>query len=100
MADVEDGTVLTGGAGTTDLTALTGGTVVELDPPRVSRCEVILRGDRIAAVLPAGSEPPEGALRVDARGCVVTPAFVVGHTHLYSALACGMPPPEIGRAHV
>ena len=93
VRDVEGGTVLTGGAGTTDLTALTGGTVVELDPPRVSRCEVILRGDRIADVLPAGSEPPEGALRVDARGCVVTPAFVVGHTHLYSALACGMPPP-------
>jgi cytosine/adenosine deaminase-related metal-dependent hydrolase len=93
VRDVEGGTVLTGGAGTTDLTALTGGTVVELDPPRVSRCEVILRGDRIAEVLPAGTEPPEGALRVDARGCVVTPAFVVGHTHLYSALACGMPPP-------
>ncbi len=76
-----------------EVTALTGGTIVELDPPRVLRGEVIVRGDRVVDVLPAGAEPPRGALRVDARGCLVTPGFVVGHTHLYSSLACGMPAP-------
>jgi putative selenium metabolism protein SsnA len=71
--------------------ALTGGTIVELDPPRVERADVLIDRGKIAAV---GGEIPKGASHIDARGCVVTPAFVVGHTHLYSSLACGMPLPE------
>ena len=72
--------------------ALLGGTVVELDPPRVERADVLIDRGRIAGV---GVEIPTGASHIDARGCVVTPGFVVGHTHLYSSLACGMPPPEV-----
>jgi putative selenium metabolism protein SsnA len=72
--------------------ALVGGTVVELDPPRVERADVLVDRGRIAGV---GVEIPKGASLIDARGCVITPAFVVGHTHLYSSLACGMPPPEV-----
>jgi putative selenium metabolism protein SsnA len=71
--------------------ALVGGTALELDPPRVTRADVLLQGDRITQV---GGELPREASRIDAHGCVVLPAFVVGHTHLYSALACGMPPPR------
>src|SRR6185295_6128866 len=40
-----------------------------------------------------GGTMPEGATRVDMTGCIITPAFVVAHTHLYMSLACGMPPP-------
>jgi putative selenium metabolism protein SsnA len=69
---------------------LVGGTVVELFPPRCERADVVFANGRITQV---GGEPPGGAVRVDATGCVVMPALVVGHTHLYSALACGMPPP-------
>jgi putative selenium metabolism protein SsnA len=72
--------------------ALVGGTIVELSPARCESKTVILRGDRIAAV---GGEVPEEMPRVDVTGCVVMPALVVGHTHLYSALACGMPPPKV-----
>ena len=72
--------------------ALLGGTIVELDPPRVERADVLIDHGRIVAV---GGEIPKGASHIDARGCVVTPAFVVGHTHLYSSLACGMPPPAL-----
>jgi putative selenium metabolism protein SsnA len=72
--------------------ALVGGTVVELDPPRVERADVLLAGDAIAAV---GGAVGAGVTRIDMSGCLVTPAFVVGHTHLYSALACGMPPPAV-----
>ncbi|MBI2386912.1 MAG: amidohydrolase family protein [Elusimicrobia bacterium] len=35
---------------------------------------------------------PRGARAVDCSGRLVTKSFVVAHHHLYSALACGMPP--------
>lgn len=42
--------------------------------------------------------PAPGATVIDARGCLVAPGLVLGHTHLYSALSCGMPaPPEAPR---
>jgi len=69
--------------------ALVGGTVVDLSPARSERADVVLAGGRIAQV---AGEVPAGAVRVDASGCLVMPAFSVAHTHLYSALACGMPP--------
>lgn len=41
---------------------------------------------------------PADARIIDARGCLVLPGLVLGHTHLYSALSCGMPaPPEAPR---
>jgi putative selenium metabolism protein SsnA len=71
--------------------ALVGGTVVELSPARCERRDVVFAEGRITQV---GGELPEGVVRVDASGCVVMPAFAVAHTHLYSALACGMPAPS------
>jgi putative selenium metabolism protein SsnA len=75
--------------------ALVGGTVAELFPPRVEQADVVIDHAQIVQV---GGEIPEGAARIDARGCLVTPAFVVGHTHLYSSLSRGMPPPELAPA--
>jgi putative selenium metabolism protein SsnA len=72
--------------------ALVGGTIVELDPPRIARGDVLIEGGKIAQV---GEPIPNGVSRIDAHRCVVTPAFTVGHTHLYSSLACGMPPPDV-----
>ena len=72
--------------------ALVGGTIATLDPPRVERADVVMEHDRIVQV---GGEVPAHASRIDASGCVVMPGFVVGHTHLYSALACGMPQPDV-----
>jgi cytosine/adenosine deaminase-related metal-dependent hydrolase len=72
-----------------DAVVLTGGTVVDLAPPRVEIADVVIEGDRIVQV---GGECPRGAVRVDARGCVVTTAFVNAHTHLYLSLTRGMPP--------
>jgi putative selenium metabolism protein SsnA len=69
-----------------------GGTIVELDPPRVERADVVIDHGRVVQV---GGEVPKGASHLDAHRCLITPAFVVGHTHLYSALACGMPPPQV-----
>jgi cytosine/adenosine deaminase-related metal-dependent hydrolase len=36
---------------------------------------------------------PRGAQVLDCSGRLVTRSFVIAHHHLYSALACGMPPP-------
>lgn len=69
--------------------ALVGGTVVEIAPARCEPVDVVLEGGLITQV---GGNAPPGAVRVDASGCLVMPAFAVAHTHLYSALACGMPP--------
>lgn len=59
--------------------AITGGLLASLSPPAVERRDVLLSG-------------PDEA-RIDATGCVVLPGLVLGHTHLYSGLARGMPGP-------
>lgn len=72
------------------IVVLTGGTLVELHPPRMGPADIVVQGETIAQV---GGSAPESLPRVDVSGCLVTPAFVVAHTHLYMALAAGMPPP-------
>jgi putative selenium metabolism protein SsnA len=66
--------------------------LVDLDPPRAEpgglRTEgglIVERGPAVA--LQAGDE------HVDCGGVIVLPGLVNGHTHLYSALATGMPAP-------
>jgi len=63
---------------------LSGGTVVSsLDPVSVELRDLVVDDGRVAA---EGS----GARR-DCSGCLVLPGNVCAHTHLYSALARGMP---------
>ncbi len=63
---------------------LTGGAVVtSLDPVRIVRDDLHVVGGRIAA--------SGGGDRRDCSGCLVVPGNVCAHTHLYSALARGMP---------
>jgi cytosine/adenosine deaminase-related metal-dependent hydrolase len=69
--------------------ALTGGTLVRsLEPSLVGSEDVLIEGGRIAGV---GVPIPEGTPRRDCSGCLVVPGNVCAHTHLYSALARGMP---------
>ncbi len=58
---------------------IAGGTVVALDPPSVGRRDLVLG--------------PEPRRELDASGCLVLPGLVNAHTHLYAALARGMPAP-------
>jgi putative selenium metabolism protein SsnA len=63
---------------------ITGATVVSsLDPVRVAHEDVHVVDGRIAA---SGGGPSR-----DCSGCLVIPGNVCSHTHLYSALARGMP---------
>lgn len=67
---------------------LHGGTVVTaLDPPHVVQADIRIEHGRIAGV---GQVPGSGTRR-DCTGCLIIPGNVCGHTHLYSALARGMP---------
>ena len=70
---------------------LAGATVVtSIDPVRVERRDLHVQDGRVAT--------EAGGARRDCSGCLVVPGNVCAHTHLYSALARGMPyrlpPPE------
>lgn len=77
-------------------TILRGATVIEaLDPLSVVSGDVRIEHGRVIAI--GGHVDTPGEVR-DCSGCVVIPGNVNAHTHLYSALARGMPydlaPPE------
>lgn len=71
---------------------LRGGLCATLDPPRVERADLRLAGGRIAERGPALTPLP-GEDVADVAGALVLPGLVNAHTHLYSALARGMPGP-------
>ncbi len=67
--------------------------LVDLDPPDVQPGALRIEDGRIterAATL----RPVPDDEAIDCGGALVLPGLVNGHTHLYSALAIGMPPPE------
>jgi len=71
---------------------LTEATVATLDPPSVERACLRIDGSRVverAATL----APAAGEEVVELQGALVLPGLVNAHTHLYSALARGMPSP-------
>ncbi len=69
------------------------GVVATLDPPRVETADLRIEGDRIAERGPALTPAPgEDVLHLE--GALVLPGLVNAHTHLYSALARGMPGPK------
>lgn len=71
---------------------LRGATLFHLDPPRFEQADLRIEGGRIAKCAPR-LEPQAGDIVDDLAGRVVMPGLVVGHHHLYSALATTMPAP-------
>jgi putative selenium metabolism protein SsnA len=73
-------------------TVFRNATLVQLDPPRVEGGDLRQEGGRIVAVGgDVAAEPNDET--VDCGSAVLKPGLVNGHTHLYSALAAGMPAP-------
>jgi putative selenium metabolism protein SsnA len=70
---------------------LKGATLVGLDPPQVELADLRIDGERIAE---RGRDLRGGEDPADLSGCLVLPGLVNAHTHLYSALARGMPWPS------
>jgi putative selenium metabolism protein SsnA len=70
--------------------------LADIDPIGVERGALRIDGDQIVA---RGNVPGQaGDETIDCGGAVVLPGLVNGHTHLYSALAVGMPaPPRVPR---
>lgn len=66
--------------------------LVQWDPPTVQVGDLRIAGSSIAEIGPS-LEPQPSDDRLDCNGRVVLPGLVNGHTHLYSALATGMPAP-------
>jgi putative selenium metabolism protein SsnA len=71
---------------------LRGATLVALDPPSADKADLRVEGELIAERAPA-LEPGVGEEVLDLEGALVLPGLVNAHTHLYSALARGMPAP-------
>src|SRR5437867_13331198 len=72
---------------------LTNATLLELSGPRVERADLRVKHgiiiDRARRLKPKAGEPV-----FDLAGKYLMPGMVCGHTHLYSALARGMPAPK------
>jgi putative selenium metabolism protein SsnA len=71
---------------------LRNATVATLDPPGVAAADLRVAGDRISESAASLSPRPEEEV-VELAGALVLPGLVDAHTHLYSALARGMPGP-------
>lgn len=77
---------------------LTNATLVTLYPATLRTGHVMIEGQHIAAV---SSTRPDGVVDhvLDCTGKLVVPGNVCAHTHLYSALARGMPGPSVTPAN-
>jgi putative selenium metabolism protein SsnA len=76
---------------------ITHASLFDLDPPGIRPGGLRIEGGMIAEACASPAAHP-GDEVLDAGGCVVMPGLVNGHTHLYSALAVGMPaPPRVPR---
>lgn len=71
---------------------LTNAILLDIDPPRITHGNLRIAGNTIDAVGPSVTSQPGDEI-IDCQGAVILPGLVNGHTHLYSALAVGMPPP-------
>jgi putative selenium metabolism protein SsnA len=73
---------------------LKGASVATLDPPLVEAADLRVEGDRIVERRPA-LPARAGEEVLELPGGIILPGLVNAHTHLYSALARGMPAPRV-----
>ena len=73
---------------------LRGGLLASLDPPRIERADLRIDQGRIVERGPSLPSIP-GEAELDASGRLILPGLVNAHTHLYSAMARGMPGPAV-----
>ncbi|MCC7276310.1 MAG: amidohydrolase family protein [Alphaproteobacteria bacterium] len=72
----------------TSFTVIRGGRV--LQGRRADAADILVEGDTIGEIGPPGLAAPEGATAIDARGRLLHPGLVNGHTHGHGGLAKGM----------
>ncbi|MGH7596857.1 MAG: putative aminohydrolase SsnA [bacterium] len=74
-------------------TLLKNATAVHLFPPAIESIDLRIQAGHIIAVGRTLAAEPNEQIE-DLHGCLVLPGLVNAHTHLYSALARGMPGPK------
>ncbi|RKX95076.1 MAG: putative aminohydrolase SsnA [Spirochaetes bacterium] len=68
-----------------------GATAVEFDPPRIrEHCDVVIEGNKIAAVGNGAAKDVAADEVIDGSGRIVFPGIVCSHHHIYSALSRGV----------
>jgi putative selenium metabolism protein SsnA len=72
---------------------LKNATCVTLNPPSITRSDIQIENGVITTIdIGASGRPAKGSY--DLKGKLLLPGFVCAHTHIYSALARGMPAPK------
>ena len=72
------------------ITVIRGGRLLDAARRRADAADILVDGDTIRAVGPAGMKAPAGATVVDARGMFLHPGLVNAHTHGHGNLGKGM----------
>jgi guanine deaminase len=71
-------------------TVIRGGRVYEATSADARFADILVAGDSIAAIGPAGMKVPVGAKKIDARGMLLHPGLVNAHVHGHGNLAKGL----------
>ena len=72
------------------ITVIRGGRLLDATRRRADAADILVEGDTIRAVGPAGMKAPADATVVDARGMLLHPGLVNAHTHGHGNLGKGM----------
>lgn len=62
-----------------------GGHLLNVHTHEIYPADILIQGDRIAAVVEPGASYPEGCARVQANGKTIVPGFIDPHVHLESS---------------
>src|SRR5438132_903346 len=71
-------------------TIIRGGRLLDARAHRADPADVLVTGDTITEVGKPGMKAPAGAAVIDARGNLLQPGLINGHTHAHGNLAKGL----------
>ncbi len=74
----------------TKFTVVHGGCVLDIATHRADPADVLIEGNRIAAITAPGEPAPDGAQVIDASDRLLMPGLINAHTHSHGGLAKGM----------